>query len=185
MTRVILIFGGRSAEHEVSILSARSVANAAPKERLEIVPVCMAKDGRFIDPDRSARILAGDEKSDRGDDDFSFETWLRGAEADIALDIGERVVARHDGKARSGDATTLALRPEDLELAAEAQPGMNNIRGTVVRANYLGAATNAGVRVGETTLVVSIPRGRDVVKEGEPVVVRWRPSAGIMLAGGS
>jgi putative spermidine/putrescine transport system ATP-binding protein len=110
---------------------------------------------------------------------------VRGAEADIALDIGERVVARHDGKARAGDLTTLALRPEDLELAAEAQPGMNNIRGTVVRANYLGAATNAGVRVGETTLVVSIPRGRGAVKEGEPVVVRWLPSAGIMLAGGS
>jgi len=87
MTRVLLIFGGRSAEHEVSILSARSVASAAPKERLEIVPVCMAKDGRFIDPDRSARILAGGEKSDRGDDDFSFETWLRGAEADIAFPL--------------------------------------------------------------------------------------------------
>jgi len=38
---------------------------------------------------------------------------------------------------------------------------------------------------GETTLVVSIPRGRGAVKEGEPVVVRWLPSAGIMLAGGS
>jgi putative spermidine/putrescine transport system ATP-binding protein len=107
---------------------------------------------------------------------------VRGEEADIALDIGQRVVARHDGNARVGDVRSLALRPEDLELAAEAQPGMNNIRGTVVRANYLGAATNAGVRVGEAVLVVSIPRGRGAVREGEPVVVHWRPSASIMLA---
>jgi putative spermidine/putrescine transport system ATP-binding protein len=107
---------------------------------------------------------------------------VRGAEADIALDIGQRVVARHDGNARIGDVRSLALRPEDLELAAEAQPGMNNIRGTVVRANYLGAAINAGVRVGEAILVVSIPRGRGTVREGEPVVVHWRPSASVMLA---
>ena len=66
MIRAALIFGGRSAEHEVSILSARSVVSAAPKERIEVVPICMAKDGRFVAPERSARILAGDEKSDRG-----------------------------------------------------------------------------------------------------------------------
>jgi D-alanine-D-alanine ligase-like ATP-grasp enzyme len=36
MLQTILLFGGRSAEHEVSILSARSVANAAPKERIAV-----------------------------------------------------------------------------------------------------------------------------------------------------
>jgi D-alanine-D-alanine ligase len=85
--RVALIFGGLSAEHEVSILSARSVAAAVSKERIEFVPMCMAKDGRFVAPERSARILAGDEKSDRGDADFSFETWSRGAALDIALPL--------------------------------------------------------------------------------------------------
>src|SRR5712692_2300578 len=75
MIRTVLIFGGRSAEHEVSILSARSVANAAPKQRLEIIPLCMARDGRFIGPERSARVLEGSERSDRGDDDSSFESW--------------------------------------------------------------------------------------------------------------
>ena len=41
MLQTILLFGGRSAEHEVSILSARSVANAAPKERIAITPICL------------------------------------------------------------------------------------------------------------------------------------------------
>jgi D-alanine-D-alanine ligase len=87
MIRTALIFGGRSAEHEVSILSARSVANAASKERVEIVAICVAKDGRFIAPERSAGILAGGEKSDAGDGDFSFESWSRGAALDVAFPL--------------------------------------------------------------------------------------------------
>ena len=85
--RTILLFGGRSAEHEVSILSARSVAAAAPKPRIEIVPICIAKDGRFVAPERSARILAGTETSDRGDDDFSMESWSRDAAIDCVFPL--------------------------------------------------------------------------------------------------
>jgi D-alanine-D-alanine ligase len=83
----ILLFGGRSAEHEVSILSARSVANAAPKERIAITPVCIARDGRFVAPERSARILAGEEKSITGDADFSFETWSREQTIDVVFPL--------------------------------------------------------------------------------------------------
>jgi D-alanine-D-alanine ligase len=86
MTRAVLLFGGRSAEHEVSILSARSVMNAAPP-RVEFVPMCVAKDGRFVDVERSARILTGDEKSDSGDAAFSFELWIRGAAIDVVFPL--------------------------------------------------------------------------------------------------
>jgi D-alanine-D-alanine ligase len=79
---VCLLFGGRSAEHEVSILSARSVRDAAPRERFRIIPVCIARDGKFLPPDVSERILAGHEKSLHGDASFSFELWVR--ENDIA-----------------------------------------------------------------------------------------------------
>jgi len=84
--RTILIFGGRSAEHEVSILSARSVAAAAPA-RIEITPLCIARDGRFAGPERSARILAGDEASAQGDDDFSFEVWTRTNRPDVVFPL--------------------------------------------------------------------------------------------------
>src|SRR5688500_480395 len=83
----VLLFGGRSAEHEVSILSARSVEAAAPKDRVAITPICIAMDGRFVDPRRSARILSGNEKSDRGDDGFSFEMWSRTAPIDIVFPL--------------------------------------------------------------------------------------------------
>src|SRR5438270_3682267 len=86
-TRTLLLFGGRSAEHEVSILSARSVAKAAPKERVDIVPICMARDGRFVAPERSARIIHENAKSDAGDADFSMESWVRTAAIDCALPL--------------------------------------------------------------------------------------------------
>lgn len=87
MLNVILLFGGRSAEHEVSILSARSVAKAAPAERITMTPLCIARDGKFAAPERSARILAGEETSATGDADFSFETWSRGVAIDVILPL--------------------------------------------------------------------------------------------------
>jgi D-alanine-D-alanine ligase len=87
MIRTILLFGGRSAEHEVSILSARSVTGAASPDRVTITPVCIARDGRFIGPERSARILAGEEKSLEGDAGFSFETWVREQELDVVFPL--------------------------------------------------------------------------------------------------
>jgi D-alanine-D-alanine ligase len=87
MINTLLLFGGRSAEHEVSILSARSVANAAPKERISITPVCIARDGRFVTPERSARVLAGEKKASVGDLDFSFEAWVRKAAPDIVFPL--------------------------------------------------------------------------------------------------
>ena len=87
MIRTVLLFGGRTAEHEVSILSARSVRNAASKERIAFIPVCVAKDGRFVAPQRSTMILDGKETSDRGDDDFSFEAWAHDAKPDVAFPL--------------------------------------------------------------------------------------------------
>jgi D-alanine-D-alanine ligase len=63
------------------------VAHAAPRDRVEILPICIAKDGRFVEPERSARILAGDEKSATGHPAFSFETWARAAAADVVFPL--------------------------------------------------------------------------------------------------
>ncbi len=84
--RTVLLFGGRSAEHEVSTLSARSIAQAAPQS-IEVIPICIARDGRFSTPERSLRILGGDESSRSGDPDFSFESWSRNGAIDIVFPI--------------------------------------------------------------------------------------------------
>lgn len=57
MTRVLLLCGGMSAEHEVSLASARSVLAAAPAE-LHITPLVIGKTGEVHTPTESAAILA-------------------------------------------------------------------------------------------------------------------------------
>src|SRR5580692_4774895 len=46
--RVAVIFGGRSAEHEISILSARFVVESLDRERFEPVLVGIDKSGRWL-----------------------------------------------------------------------------------------------------------------------------------------
>lgn len=46
--RVGLIYGGRSGEHEVSVLSANSVMLAINREKYDVFPVGISKDGRWI-----------------------------------------------------------------------------------------------------------------------------------------
>lgn len=46
--KVGIIFGGRSAEHEVSLVSATSVINALDKKKYEIVQIGITLDGRWI-----------------------------------------------------------------------------------------------------------------------------------------
>jgi D-alanine-D-alanine ligase len=57
--RVALVFGGRSGEHEVSVVSARSVAAALDRERYEIVPMAIARSGLWANPTRAAAVLSG------------------------------------------------------------------------------------------------------------------------------
>jgi D-alanine-D-alanine ligase len=45
--RVGILFGGRSAEHEVSLQSARNVIAAADPQKYEIIPIAITKEGRW------------------------------------------------------------------------------------------------------------------------------------------
>ncbi len=46
--RVGLIYGGRSGEHEVSVLSANSVLSAIDQEKYEIYPIGITKEGQWL-----------------------------------------------------------------------------------------------------------------------------------------
>lgn len=58
-TRVLLLFGGRSGEHEVSCVSARHVAAALDPDRYEVIPIGIAKDGQWLLPEPSRKVLEG------------------------------------------------------------------------------------------------------------------------------
>jgi D-alanine-D-alanine ligase len=57
--RVGVLFGGRSGEHEVSLLSAASVVNAIDKAKYEVVPIGITKDGRWLTAGAAEALLQG------------------------------------------------------------------------------------------------------------------------------
>jgi len=57
--RVGVLFGGRSGEHEVSLLSAASVLNAIDKDKYEVVPIGITKDGRWLTATDAENLLQG------------------------------------------------------------------------------------------------------------------------------
>jgi D-alanine-D-alanine ligase len=54
--RVMVLFGGRSAEHEISILSARFVVESLDRERFEPVLVGITKEGRWVRESEAALL---------------------------------------------------------------------------------------------------------------------------------
>ena len=46
--RVGLVFGGRSGEHEVSLMSAQGIMAALDREKYEVVPIGITKEGRWL-----------------------------------------------------------------------------------------------------------------------------------------
>jgi D-alanine-D-alanine ligase len=57
--RVGILFGGRSGEHEISLLSAASVFKAMDKAKYEVVPIGITKDGRWLTSTDAERLLTG------------------------------------------------------------------------------------------------------------------------------
>src|SRR5579862_9289546 len=58
--RVGILFGGRSGEHEVSLLSAASVFNAIDKNKFEVVPIGITKGGHWVTAADAERLLKGE-----------------------------------------------------------------------------------------------------------------------------
>jgi D-alanine--D-alanine ligase len=56
--RVMLLFGGRSAEHDVSRVTAVAVARALDPARYEVLPVAITTDGRWLFADEARRMIA-------------------------------------------------------------------------------------------------------------------------------
>jgi D-alanine-D-alanine ligase len=55
--RVGIIFGGRSGEHEVSLVSATSIINALDPSKYEIIPIGITKEGKWLSSDKVLHAL--------------------------------------------------------------------------------------------------------------------------------
>ncbi|MGA7523862.1 MAG: D-alanine--D-alanine ligase family protein [Acidobacteriaceae bacterium] len=59
-TRVGILFGGRSGEHDVSLLSAASVLQAIDRKKYDVIPIGITKEGRWVTAGHAERLLAGE-----------------------------------------------------------------------------------------------------------------------------
>src|SRR6266540_291622 len=57
--RVGILFGGRSGEHEISLLSAASVFKAIDKDKCAVVPIGITKEGRWVTSGDAEKLLSG------------------------------------------------------------------------------------------------------------------------------
>ncbi len=57
--RVGVLFGGRSGEHEVSLLSAASVLLAINRDKYEVIPIGITRQGRWVTAGDAELLLSG------------------------------------------------------------------------------------------------------------------------------
>lgn len=65
-TQLAVICGGRSPEHAVSVVSARSILREADAERFDVVPFGITRGGRWLTPDETRTRL---DRVERGETD--------------------------------------------------------------------------------------------------------------------
>ena len=58
--RVGILFGGRSGEHEVSLLSAASVLGAIDRNKFDVTPIGITREGRWLAAADANHLLQGD-----------------------------------------------------------------------------------------------------------------------------
>lgn len=58
--RVGVLFGGRSGEHEISLLSAASVLKSINPEKYEVVPIGITKQGQWLSEVHAEKLLRGE-----------------------------------------------------------------------------------------------------------------------------
>src|SRR4051812_24960069 len=116
--RVGILFGGRSGEHEVSLLSAASVLKAIDKDKYEVVPIGITREGRWLTETHAERLLRGEQQ----------ESGQRLRAGDPASTPGAAVLAR-------GEAVIVPPMPQPhglIPFESAASAGQKGIQVDVV-----------------------------------------------------
>lgn len=80
--RIGILFGGRSGEHEVSLLSAASILRAIDRKKYDVVPIGITKEGHWLGVGESQALLTGQPAASLADPEFaSSKAVLRSGEA--------------------------------------------------------------------------------------------------------
>jgi D-alanine-D-alanine ligase len=89
-TRVGVIFGGRSGEHEISIRSAKTVIEQIDHEKYDVVPIAITNEGRWLNPSDSLLLFPKDTQDsfhERFGEASNEAVVMSGDTADKAVDV--------------------------------------------------------------------------------------------------
>ena len=166
--RLVVLFGGRSAEHDISRVSASHVLRAIDPQRYEVLPVGITRDGRWVLAEQAAELLRENRR-----DALPEQLAVAGEEADPLPTLG----ATMGGPTPLGDAPTVVLpilhgpNGEDGTIQ-----GLLELAGVpYVGTGVLGSAVSMDKAMAKTVLDASglpQPRWRSV----RPVDLAERPS---------
>ena len=101
--RVGILFGGRSGEHEVSLLSAASILKAIDRKKFEVVPIGITKTGRWLTGGGAQALLSGGSiaglgAGDAAQGDSASAALLPSAPADAVTALVPDAVSLGSGK---------------------------------------------------------------------------------------
>ena len=123
--RVGILFGGRSGEHEVSLLSAASVLKAINRKKYDVVPIGITKEGRWLTSSGAEKLLAGETAHEAATGQSSLRAGdPHATPAAAVLARGESVIVPPiPSKGRTGALVPFETEAKPLEIQANATGG--------------------------------------------------------------
>src|SRR5438067_1498431 len=139
--RIMLLFGGQSAEHDVSRVSAVAVARALDPARYDVVPVAITREGRWLLADRAraalesgqfppafdvdgAPVRLAEKRAGLGSAVVRLESGGNPLGAvDVALRFDEWILVEEAISGREIEVAVLGDRPPEASLPGEIVPG--------------------------------------------------------------
>lgn len=118
--KVGLIFGGRSGEHEVSLVSAHSILQALDKNKYDVVPIGITKEGRWVVGDDAVNSLKSGDFRQLKPALFQTDPTQTGV---VALDREHRELTHAS--------ESIALKLEHLDVVFPVLHGPNGEDGTI------------------------------------------------------
>ncbi len=154
--RVGLIFGGRSGEHEISLISAQGVMSAIDKTRYEVVPIGITKEGRWLASGDPMKALASGLASESNP-------------ALLLAEPSERGLMRLEAREQEQD--LLAVQVSQLDVVFPILHGPYGEDGTVQGLLELAGIPYVGAGVTASALGMDKALFKDVMRaRGLPVV---------------
>jgi D-alanine-D-alanine ligase len=119
--RVGVLFGGRSGEHEVSLLSGASILKAIDQKKYEVVPIGITKQGRWVTANDASRLLAGETAKKLAPEN------LTGVQSQSQPRAGDPAATASAAVLQRGDAVIIPPVPsqgglQPLEVSAHSNP---------------------------------------------------------------